>query len=71
MYDQYYNSCQPIECFYDIQTRNDALYIVTKLMGIIGGIVTVLPLIVPRVVTFIFYCIHKCKMRNHSQISPN
>ena len=53
MYDQYYNECQPIQCSYSIETRNDIIYIVTTVIGIIGGLVTVLKLVIPRLVMFV------------------
>jgi hypothetical protein len=53
MYDQYYNACQPIKCAYTHQTKNSIVYIVTTLIGLLGGLVTVLKLIVPRVVIFV------------------
>jgi hypothetical protein len=53
MYDQYYNECQPIECSYTHQTKNSIVYIVTTLIGLLGGLITVLKLIVPRVVMFV------------------
>jgi hypothetical protein len=53
MYDQYYNACQPIKCAYTHQTKNSIVYIVTTLIGLLGGLVTVLKLIVPRVVMFV------------------
>jgi hypothetical protein len=50
MYDRYYNECQPTQCTYSVETRNDAIYIITTLFGIVGGLITVLKLIVPRLV---------------------
>jgi beta-lactamase regulating signal transducer with metallopeptidase domain len=53
MYDRYYNECQPIKCAYTYQTKNSIVYIVTTLLGLLGGLITVLKLIVPRVVMFV------------------
>ncbi|CAF1449799.1 unnamed protein product [Adineta steineri] len=53
LYDRYYDECQPIECTYTVKTRNNVIYIVTTVFGIIGGLITVLKLVVPRVVKFI------------------
>ena len=52
-YEDYYAACQPSECRYTLTTKNDALYIVTTLIGLIGGLVTVLKWIVPRLVVFV------------------
>ena len=55
MYDQYYESCHPLECRYTVKTRNDVVYIVTTVIGLIGGLVIALKLIVPRLVHFSSY----------------
>jgi hypothetical protein len=49
-YEQYYNQCQPTQCTYTFQTRNDLIYIVTTLFGRAGGLTTVLKFILPRLV---------------------
>jgi hypothetical protein len=50
MYERYYNECQPTQCVYNFQTRNNVIYIVTTLFGIVGGLSTVLKFILPRLV---------------------
>ncbi|CAF0992313.1 unnamed protein product [Adineta steineri] len=52
-YENYYNKCQPIECSYSYETRNGIVYIITALLGLVGGLVTVLKIVVPRMVKFI------------------
>jgi hypothetical protein len=61
MYDRYYNECQPTQCTYTIKTKNAAVYIVTTVVGLVGGLITILKLIVPRVVKFVR------KKRQHRQ----
>jgi len=63
IYENYYNECQPLECIYTYQTKNNAIYIITTLVGLIGGLTTALKLIVPRMVKFITFCIQKWTMR--------
>ena len=63
MYEGYYNQCRPAQCTYTYETRNDAIHIVTTLIGLIGGMVTVLKLFVPPAVKLIAYCVRKWKMR--------
>jgi hypothetical protein len=53
MYDNYYNACQPAQCIYTHQTKNDIIYIVTTLVGLVGGLITVLKLVVPRLVKLV------------------
>ncbi|CAF4277365.1 unnamed protein product [Adineta steineri] len=50
IYDRYYDECQPIECTYTIITRNNILYVITTMFGIVGGLITVLRCVVPQVV---------------------
>ena len=49
----YYGVCQPKECSYTKVARNDVVSIVTTVIGLIGGLVTALKVIVPRVVGLI------------------
>jgi beta-lactamase regulating signal transducer with metallopeptidase domain len=52
IYENYFNECEPIECTYNQQTKNSIIYIVTTIIGLNGGLITVLKLIVPRLVKF-------------------
>ena len=47
MYEGYYNECQPAQCVYRYETRNDAIYIVTTVIGLIGGLSTAMRIIIP------------------------
>ena len=46
-FDDYYQQCHPKECSYTYETRNDAINIVTTLLSLIGGMSTVLTVLVP------------------------
>ena len=46
----YFDACRPVQCTYTLETRNDVLYMINTLFGLIGGVVTVLKLILPLVV---------------------
>ena len=52
-HEGYYAACQPEECRYTIITKNGVIYIVTTLIGLVGGLVTALKLIVPVLVGFV------------------
>jgi hypothetical protein len=69
MHEGYYNECQPAECVYSYETRNDVVYIIVTVFGLIGGLITILKLIIPRLIKIIFYCIRKWRMRIVSIIS--
>jgi hypothetical protein len=53
VYADYYKQCEPSECSYTLQSRNDAINIVTTLAGLIGGLTAALKFIVPWVVKFV------------------
>ncbi len=55
IYERYYNECKPIQCTYEIDTKNDIIYIVTTLFGLVDGLTTVLKFVVPRLVEFVMY----------------
>ncbi|CAF3294627.1 unnamed protein product [Rotaria socialis] len=52
-FDKYFEQCRPIACSYTVTTRNDAIYLVTTLIGLVGGLVTALKLVVPNSVNLI------------------
>ncbi|CAF1189593.1 unnamed protein product [Adineta steineri] len=52
-YKFYYEKCQPSHCILTYSGRNDLIYIVTYLFGIIGGLAMVLMIIIPPIVKFI------------------
>ena len=49
-YADYYAQCQPIYCKYSYARQNDALYIITTITALIGGLSSALQMFVPRVV---------------------
>ena len=54
-YANYYAKCQPIKCTYTFEARNNMIYIMTTLISLIGGLMTVLKLICPRLVRLAQY----------------
>ncbi|CAF4234895.1 unnamed protein product, partial [Adineta steineri] len=68
MYERYFNACRPSECTYTQETKNSIIYIVTTLIGLLGGLITALKLIVPRLVKFTAFFIRKWRMRNAAVI---
>jgi hypothetical protein len=49
---KYYDECEPNQCTYTIGSRNDVLFIVTTVFGLVGGLVTILRIIVPRLIDY-------------------
>jgi hypothetical protein len=52
-YQQYYEQCAPQLCTYTLTQHNDVSYIITLLIGLVGGISVVLKTIVPFIVRWI------------------
>jgi hypothetical protein len=51
-YDSYFAQCNPSICTYTYVTQFDILFIITTVMGIIGGVVTILMLLTLPLVSF-------------------
>ena len=52
-YTKYYDVCRPDKCGYSVEGRNDLIYIITTVVGIVGGLTTVLKFVVPWLVKLI------------------
>ena len=52
-FEDHYHTCRPIQCTYTDVTKNDAIYIVTTLFSLLGGLVTVLKILIPTSVRVI------------------
>ena len=52
-YTAYYEECRPIECRYTYVIKYDTIYIVTTVIGLIGGVVTILQLVILVIVRFV------------------
>ncbi|CAF3962316.1 unnamed protein product [Adineta steineri] len=53
IYENYYKQCQPIKCSYTYVDRNNIIFIITTLIGLIGGLVKILRFMIPKLVKFI------------------
>ncbi|CAF1413893.1 unnamed protein product [Adineta steineri] len=50
IYENYYSECQPSGCSYTVTSKNSVIYIATTLIGLVGGLITVMKLMVPMLV---------------------
>jgi len=57
-YANYYDQCHPINCKYSYIQKNDVLYIITTITALIGGLTSVLQMIILPFVKLIrrFFC---------------
>lgn len=51
-FSNYYTQCAPILCTHTREQRNNALYVLTKLLGVYGGLRAILYLCVPLIVAW-------------------
>jgi hypothetical protein len=49
-FSNYFKQCAPILCTYTSIQRNNALYVLTKLLGLYGGVAAALRLCVPVII---------------------
>ena len=52
-YQDYYNHCKPVYCSYFVEERRSAMFGVTQIIGLLGGLTLILTLIVPKVVRYL------------------
>jgi hypothetical protein len=66
-FSNYYAQCAPILCTYTILKRKDSLYVLTKLLGLYGGLTATLSLCVPVMVAWW----RKRRVINSAEPSPS
>jgi hypothetical protein len=54
-HENYFISCQPVECQYSFVSKNGLLVIITLVLGIIGGLNAILRLLTPWILYIIFW----------------
>ena len=62
-YADYYRECGVEACSYTVPTTNDRIFIVTTVIGVMGGIWTAFKLMVPKVVFTLYYVRRKWRNR--------
>lgn len=51
-YSAYYQQCQPLQCSYTSMVDGTLLYVLSTIVGLFGGLVTILKIFVPSIVRF-------------------
>ncbi|CAF0735488.1 unnamed protein product [Adineta steineri] len=59
-YEYYFNACNPLACTYTYVHQFDVIYVITTVISFIGGIVTILMLVILPTVTFLRKRIKAC-----------
>ena len=68
IYGDYYEMCRPSECSYTITKRSDAIYVVTTLIGLVGGLMKTLNFSVPRMIRLVLKCRRRYNLRKITDI---
>ena len=71
-YEKYYQNCRPSICVYTIQTRNNRVYVLTVILGLIGGLSSILQVIISRVVNLASKLFNRFRhfRRHQTEIQP-
>lgn len=67
-YQSYFQNCQPSSCSYTVSSNNGFAYILTSILGIIGGLSKGLLMIVPVIVALIMNRCRRRKMTSPCEI---
>jgi hypothetical protein len=70
-YGNFYQNCHPANCSFTYQERIHIVSIITTVIGVFGGLSTILQLLSPVLVQIFFKCIRLIKPNNLSQASDN
>ena len=65
----YYRQCAPSECTYTVSVRNDLLYLITALFGLMGGLVTISKFLVPLTVKTVTLTVRKYEHRRLTRVA--
>jgi hypothetical protein len=70
-YGNFYQNCRPAYCSFTYQERNHIVYIITTVIGLVGGLSIFFKLLSPVFVKIFFKCIHRTDPNNALQASDN
>ena len=56
----YYNQCAPNQCTYTYQERFNRAYLISTILGIIGGLSVALKILIPPIITLLRRIYHHC-----------
>jgi hypothetical protein len=59
LFNSYFEQCNPAFCLYTYNTRQDLVDVFTTTIGLIGGLTTVLKIIIIPIMAFVAFIIRK------------
>jgi hypothetical protein len=66
----YYNQCYPIQCTYSYIGKNDFKTVITTVIGLIGGLSTILKFVIPQIIK-IYLKFRKNRVESHLHTNLN
>ena len=51
-FSAHYIACAPVECTYTFTQRNDFIYVITMIIGLLGGLAVVMRIVSPLIIKF-------------------
>jgi hypothetical protein len=67
-FERYFNNCAPDSCQYTITQRHDFLFLMTSLIGLFGGLSSVLRILAPFIIKKISPIVSKCLSRRSRRV---
>ncbi|CAF2962998.1 unnamed protein product [Rotaria sp. Silwood2] len=68
-FSAYFAQCQPDSCIYTLVRRHQPIFIITNIIGLLGGLIVVLRLLVPHVVKTVQYVLDYYQKRPSTNTS--
>jgi hypothetical protein len=65
-YQQYYEECAPKSCTYTKLEQYNSMFVLTKVIGLLGSLILVLTLVIPPIIRFI----RKKRVMNENEPTP-
>ena len=63
-YEKFFEECKPKSCKYTVTKRYNLIYVITTLLGLLGGINILRRLFIPPIIAQIYRCTNRFRSRN-------
>ena len=70
-YSTFFARCQPAVCIYTLQTRNDALFVLTSILGFYGGLMKIFRYLVPMAMTVYMLVLQRAQKIRSNRIATS
>ena len=70
-YEEYYSQCKPLSCSYAVEITREPIEVLTTCLGILGGLKTILSILIPLIVNAIAGLVVKFRGGNNEDERKN